>query len=314
MSDNKKVSQLLEMLLMTIVMFFFIMISMTYIPYVVVLAPAPFIVYNIKNSSFLGIVSYLLVSLAIGVLVSMDVGLIILLMFLPLIISTTYMVEKKETSYNIIIVGILVFFVSMLVLLGLSNTGEAGIAKELEESVSGLVSSQIDLFKDMDFSKSELGNIEDMLENAYKYIIMITPAILLIMSLVVSYLNLLLTSIGLERLDINIISTPKFSRFRLPKTIIPGSLFLFIVLMIMDKMGIQYTDVATVNLVVLFMFAVLIQGLAVVDFYLSKRMFILFRILIYGILLFIPMVVTIINVLGFMDILMNFRKIDKPGV
>ncbi len=160
-----------------------------------------------------------------------------------------------------------VFFISILIILSFVDAGGGGFIALLEEGFKQLLSAQLEMIEDMDLTSYQFLEAKELLENAYKYLLLIIPAILLIMSLVVSYLNCLLSSIGLKKMGIGIINIPKFSRFRLPNNVIPGIIVMFLGVYIMNKLEMPYYETVLINLVVLVGFMFIIQGLSVVDYF-----------------------------------------------
>ncbi len=90
------------------------------------------------------------------------------------------------------------------------------IINQLEDFFAQTLNSQIEILKDMDLSAYEVLKIRDVLENAVDYVLLILPAIVIIFSLIIAYLNYLISSMMLRRLGYGIVSIPKFSKFKLP--------------------------------------------------------------------------------------------------
>ena len=205
-----------------------------------------------------------------------------------------------------------VFFISILIILSFVDAGGGGFIALLEEGFKQLLSAQLEMIEDMDLTSYQFLEAKELLENAYKYLLLIIPAILLIMSLVVSYLNCLLSSIGLKKMGIGIINIPKFSRFRLPNNVIPGIIVMFLGVYIMNKLEMPYYETVLINLVVLVGFMFIIQGLSVVDYFFIKiRIFPLIRVILYLLFLFNSPIVTVISILGFIDTIFDLRRIKK---
>ena len=69
--------------------------------------------------------------------------------------------------------------------------------------------------------------VKDFLENAYDYIILIMPSIIMMSSMITAYINYLLSSLSLRKLGYGVVSIPKFSRFKLPNNILLGTGIMF---------------------------------------------------------------------------------------
>lgn len=177
------------------------------------------------------------------------------------------LLKKRRSNAEILGISAAVFFISILIILSFVDAGGGGFIALLEEGFKQLLSAQLEMIEDMDLTSYQFLEAKELLENAYKYLLLIIPAILLIMSLVVSYLNCLLSSIGLKKMGIGIINIPKFSRFRLPNNVIPGIIVMFLGVYIMNKLEMPYYETVLINLVVLVGFMFIIQGLSVVDYF-----------------------------------------------
>ena len=256
LKDNKETNNILEAVLLVLAMSLFGLFSVYTIPYLLILYPAGFIIFSLRRDIFLSelamVASLLIMSLVVGGTYSM----ILLIMYLPFTLCLSYMMKNRRKSLEILGLSTVVFFISILIILSLVDSTGIGFVAQLEDSFKGIIEVQINMFKDMDLSNYEIAETKDLLESAYKYILLIIPTILLIVSLVISYLNYLLSSVGLNKIGIKVNNIPRFSRFRLPSNIMPGVLVMFLVTYIAGKLNFQYIDTITINLVALlgFMF------------------------------------------------------------
>ena len=152
-----------------------------------------------------------------------------------------------------------------------------------------------------------------MLEDTYKYLLLIIPAALLILSSIASYINYLLSGIILERLGIKIVNIPRFSKLKLPNNIMLGIILMFAVTFIAGQLGFPYYETVIINIGVLLMMGFFIQGLSVADFFLNRVKIIpIFKIVFYILFLLNPSMIPIITMIGFIDTLFDIRKIRKP--
>ena len=88
---------------------------------------------------------------------------------------------------------------------------------------------------------------------------------------------------------------------------------MFVTLMIMGALEIEYYEVMVINIIVLVSFIFFLQGLSIVDFFLVKklRLFAIIRVIIYIMTLFIPPAISIISILGVTDVIFDFRKLKR---
>jgi len=275
-----------------------------YVPYVLFF-PAVFTIFSIKNGVKSGIVHILVIFTLIGLIQSFDLGIFLLIIILPISLILTYMINKRRSSMETIVITMIVFFILILLILKFVETQGINFMDLLKEGFNQTVSEQLKLYEDMDLSSLEMFERKNLLENTYNYILSIMPAVLLIISLIVGYLNYLLTVLGLRKMKIKAVKVPKFSRFRLTRNIIP-----VIVIILLASFFIEATDEyygIILNLIALAGFVFFIQGLSVVDYFLKRKTVGLFlRVIIYFFSLFIAPIITL---LGSIDAVFNFRKI-----
>lgn len=310
--DDKIKKRTLETILLIVIMSLYTIFGLYYIPYILLLFPAPFIAYSIKNGIIPNIINMIITGIIVGLVDSFGATIILLIAFIPITFVSSYLIKKRRSNAEILGISAAVFFISILIILSFVDAGGGGFIALLEEGFKQLLSAQLEMIEDMDLTSYQFLEAKELLENAYKYLLLIIPAILLIMSLVVSYLNCLLASIGLKKMGIGIINIPKFSRFRLPNNVIPGIIVMFLGVYIMNKLEMPYYETVLINLVVLVGFMFIIQGLSVVDYFFIKiRIFPLIRVILYLLFLFNSPIVTVISILGFIDTIFDLRRIKK---
>ena len=186
------------------------------------------------------------------------------------------------------------------------------IVKLLESSFSDMLEVQLETFENMGLSNYEFFSMKELLEDLFKQILLIIPSMLLIISFFVGYINYLLSGIILKRLDIQIVKIPKFSRFSLPKDIIIGSVLMIGLTFLSGQLGFSYYEAVLVNLGSLITVAFFIQGFSVVDYLLNKLQFkLFFKIIIYISFIFNQTFISIITIVGFVDLVFDLRKIRK---
>ena len=166
----------------------------------------------------------------------------------------------------------------------------------------------------MDLSAYEVLKIRDLLENAMDYVLLILPAIVIIFSLVISYLNYLISSLILRRLGYGIVSIPKFSKFKLPNNVLLGTGIMFLGAFIIKGLKLFYYETILLNITVIASFMFFTQGLSVVDYKLIEKN--LGRIPRLLIILFFTIILPLgwlISFIGILDVIIDFRKLRRPA-
>lgn len=313
MKEYKEKNELLEAALLVLAMSLFGLFSVYFIPYLLILFPAGFVVFSIRRNIKLSGLSMVATLLIMSLVVGQTYSVFLLILFLPITVSLSYLMKNRRKSLEILGFSTVVFFISILIILNLVDSSGAGFVPQLEASFKAIVESQINMFQDMDLTSYEIAESKELLESAYKYILLIVPSILLLASLAMSYASYLVSVLGLKKMGIEIVNIPKFAKFRLPNNILPGVLVMFLVTYIAGQLGFKYLDTITLNLVALIGFMFFIQGLAVVEHILKKmKMFVVFRVILYILFIFTAFMLTAISMVGALDLVFDFRKLKRP--
>lgn len=282
-----------------------------FMPFALVLFPAPFVILGIKNGIKRNIMNMIVTCIIIGIAEQLEYSVALLITFLPITLLLFYLIKEKKNNMEILGASTVVIFISILIILGLSNIIGIDFVGELENDIHQMFQNQLESIEEMDSTTYELLKEQDLLEEDYKQALVIIPSVLLLLSLVVSYLNYLLISFGLEKMEINIINAPKFSRFRLPSNIMLGVITMFLGVIVIEKMNIGYSEVIIINLVTLIGIMFSIQGLSVIDYFLARfNIFGVIRFITYIMLLSNGTMVLLLMMIGFIDTIFNLRKIN----
>ncbi len=314
LKNNDKIKKsTIESIIVISIMALYIVYGIHVVPLLMLFIPIPFAILGIRNGIYINVISITATSLIIGVLLGFISGVSIILIFAPLSLALNYCISKRKSSMETILITTIAFFISFLVLIGLeANISDLNLTKQLENNFTQLLTMQIDMLNEMGMSKYEVLRTTDLLENAYKTIIILIPSLISIFSLVVSYVNLLFSSIILRKMGYGITNYKKFSKFKLPNNIIPGIGIMLFTAFIIKTLKIQYHEALLINITFLISFVFFLQGLAVLDFLLIKsKLHLVFRILIISLnIIFIPMS-SILFFIGILDSIFDIRKIRR---
>ncbi|HAE91504.1 DUF2232 domain-containing protein [Tissierella praeacuta] len=314
MKNNDKIKKsTIESIIVISIMTLYIVYGIHVVPLLMLFIPVPFAILGIRNGIYINVISIIATSIIIGVLLGFISGVSIILIFAPLSLALNYCISKRKDSMETIFITTIAFFISFLVLIGLeANISNLNLTKQLESNFTQLLTMQIDMLNEVGMSKYEVLRTTDLLENAYKTIIILIPSLISIFSLAVSYINLLFSSIILRKMGYGIANYKKFSKFKLPNNIIPGIGIMLFTAFIIKTLKIQYHEALLINITFLISFVFFLQGLAVLDFLLIKsKLHVVFRILIISLnIVFIPMS-SILFFIGIFDSIFDIRKIGR---
>ena len=183
---------------------------------------------------------------------------------------------------------------------------------ELEKALQLLLKGQLDMLKDMGLSSQQIYETRGLLENAYEYLVLLTPSIIIMFSAVIAYLNSLISILILRKQGYGITQIPKLSNFKLPDNIIPGFIVIFIGVLILKYTKVLYYETIIMNVSALFSFVLFLQGLSVIIYFIEKSKLhpIIKGIFIFLLIISIP-ISAIVSLIGFLDIIFDFRGIKK---
>ncbi len=314
LKNNDKIKKsTIESIIVISIMTLYIVYGIHVVPLLMLFIPVPFAILGIRNGIYINVISIIATSIIIGVLLGFISGVSIILIFAPLSLALNYCISKRKDSMETIFITTIAFFISFLVLIGLeASISNLNLTKQLESNFTQLLTMQIDMLNEVGMSKYEVLRTTDLLENAYKTIIILIPSLISIFSLAVSYINLLFSSIILRKMGYGIANYKKFSKFKLPNNIIPGIGIMLFTAFIIKTLKIQYHEALLINITFLISFVFFLQGLAVLDFLLIKsKLHVVFRILIISLnIVFIPMS-SILFFIGIFDSIFDIRKIGR---
>lgn len=285
-------------------------IGLNLFPIIIFVFPLAFIVIGVKfnlRDSFLGI---LMTSILVGIIVDVASGISLFGVFGPMSLYISYGIIKRKKSVEIIIPSSVIIFISIILSLALlGNISGVSIIDELEESLGIYTEMQLSMLEDMEATNLEIFRIREEAENIPSIIVSILPSIFIIASVFISYINYYFSILILRKMGIGIRNNPRFSRFSLPNNFILGSLIMVLIIYLLKDLDEAQFYIIYLNLLVLIMSLLMIQGLALFDHLLiSFKINIILRIIIIAITMFASSLATIA---GIIDLIFDFRKLRK---
>ena len=152
--------------------------------------------------------------------------------------------------------------------------------------------------------------------NSLKLLFTILPAILIVMSIFSAAINFIVTRTILRRFKHEVSKLPPFKEWSLPWYTIWGIILGWTFYLLGDYLNLDIGIFISKNILIVFAFLVLIQGLAVMAFLLAKLKLNNFSkvALIFLLILLLRHVVVIAIVTGLFDLLLDYRKMISDGI
>lgn len=312
--NNEKMGNILETAGVILGMSLFTVASLYFFPLLLLVFPVMFIILGIKNGMLEGIISLMTTCTIVAYIIDPMMALYLFIVFAPITMTAIYTTKNRKRTMDVLLYSSISLFASILILFYLINLKGGNLMIQIEESFKEMIQVRIQSLKDMGLSSYEILEDKNFLEDAYKYMLLIAPASMLLSTLIISYINYSLSIKGLKRVGINIVNVPMFSKFRLPNNISIGIIVMFIGALIAKTIGFTYFEAIIVNVTVLVGFMFLIQGLSIIDFFLIKiKVKTFFRLIFIILTVLIAPLVSVVSILGLIDVMFDFRKLRRKG-
>lgn len=250
---------------------------------------------------FIFIVSCGIVAMASDLLI----GMFIFGIFAPMILIFHYMILKKKDVISVLLFSTSVLFISILF-----NCYSYGINAEY-------LNSQATLNNFINIQKSiiDSGSYSTLLDEAtltvlYNKFLQILPGLLVVGSLVTSYITYLIVGRSLLKKGRFIPQPSSFRFLRLPSGLTYMISLLFILAIIIKAFVGDFSSVIVDNLLILFGSILFVLGLSVITFFLSRiKLGSVFKGICIFILLSIPGSWILLIVVALLDIIFNLRRL-----
>lgn len=283
-----------------------------YFPEVIVLYPVLFIVVGTRHNLIYSTISLAVSIMIVWIMTNSIYWILLLLAFGLLSIVITNRIQSRKKPMEILITSSLVFLLSILAIdTILATISGSNLASQLKTSFNLGINSYIEMIEH-ELTDFEIFQVKNQLEYTAKIILNILPSIVIIFSVMISYINYFLSTLILKKLNYRINFIPRFSLYRLPRNIIVGIGIMFVATILLGSLKIINLTIVSSNLLVLIFWAFLFQGLSVLDYkMIQKNTNIIFRFFMLAIIMFLPLINFIITIVGVFDLIYDFRKFRK---
>ncbi|KAB3530308.1 YybS family protein [Alkaliphilus pronyensis] len=305
--NNNKKAMIEAAFIATISSFFGI--SVIYIPVLTILLfllPVPLIVLAVRQGTKYTVLALIITSLIIGILTEVVFTFFLIIIFGPVALIMGYYIKKKQEPFKTIGIGTTVSALTTFIsILTISAIVEFNFADLIGETFRSVVEHQSEMFTSMNVSITSLNEIID-------YLTIILPGLLIVHSMVITFINYYVSIAILRRLRFQAYKLPRFRHFKLPSNIILGSFILFILTYLTRFVaGINYEGLYE-NIKILFLFVFYLQGIAFMRYMISKVSIPEFaRVLIIVLLIIISPLLTLISLIGLIDSVFDIRKLRE---
>lgn len=271
------------------------------------LYPMWYLKSSVKNGIVATIIPMAISAGLVSLGTSYMMGLTLFFTFSPMVLAFHYCVQSKKHYMFTLVAMALALFASAIALEYGQINAMGGI--DFTKVIDDLVNIQISDLGD-GLTNLELSRLEDALRSAYSLIVRIMPAILAVICTLAAYLNYTVAGRQLLREGIIINQPPLFFNVQLPKSIVAFTLAAAITVGLLTLMNANNTNIFAENLLVIFGFLFLANGLATLSYFMIKyRVPFLLRGIVYFLTVIFVQVGIVVVLLGLADSIFNMRKL-----
>lgn len=237
--------------------------------------------------------------------------ILLIMIFIPIPVMLKYMLTGRS-AYRGILEGSLtaVTGVAIVFLAFWSMTG-ATFFHVLSSALSQISVKDMNLasYAMMGLKQPDPDAMQVALDQMKEITSLAVPGTLIVISMAIAYLNYGVISWVIGKTGKRISKLPPFRAFSLPKSIVLGSLLIYILAYIAINMGIIDKNLMMFNLEMLFTFVFSIQGLAVVFYFgYFKRIPKIVVLVVSAVFVFTWLGQTFLFILGLTDVVLDIRK------
>lgn len=316
MNRNFKTSSVTESAMITGILVILAYLS-SFFSLIMFFYPTPAIILakrkGLKYASLALIASDILVSMLLGV----QTGMMFLILYTPLAIALAYGICNEEDANKTILFGSAAYMISFVVLILLMNTiMGVNFVQQLSDAYNESIAMMKEMLTTMPESLKSADTQEmittfDQMGSTMTFVITnVFPAIMIVASVITSYINYLVASKFAKRFNINIKQHEGLSYFSFPKTFMIAMAGLLLLSFLLSILKIN-VGIIQLNLFMIVFAAMVFQGFAVLKFYLEKSGISKpFRTIILVMILFMSAGLSqILAVIGLIDLAIDLRKL-----
>ncbi len=310
MNARERTKALVESAMLSIIAVIFA-IAGFYIPFLsffLVFIPVPFIIAAVRHNLKYTMLAVTAASIIIASFSSPLVGIYIALISGINASVMGTMIKQGRNVRSIIVAGSAASLAATLMTFTIS-TYIMGVNSlvQMEEVFTSVVEYQKSFLGDGGGTAEIIRSLETMKNTMLTLI----PSSIIFGSIASAYVNYLVSGVVLKRTGFKFQPLGKFSRFSLPRNIMMGLLVIITLSYAADKMDIVNGQALFLNVFYLFQIAFLLQGLAVIMFFMEKfKLPRFFRITACILFLLIPSFSIMAAILGILDSIINIRRME----
>jgi uncharacterized protein YybS (DUF2232 family) len=310
MNRNTKTSSLTEAAMICGILVIMALLSTYIFPFIDFFFPVPAIIFSrrkgFKYSSLAIVAASIIITFILGPLYGMPY----LILYTPMAIAMSYLIEKDKKASRILIGGTVVALVSIVIILFIiEKVVGLGITQQMTASLKEIFEMQKSILNTLG-SNEQVGQINDMSEAIIETIVSLIPTFIIALPLALAYINYVVAQKIAMRFKIELKQLKDLVFFTLPRYFMIGTGLFLMLSYILSSFDFPNIHIIMSNIVVIAQLALLLQGIALAKFYMIlKRVRGFLRFVIILFIIFNPLLVGVLITLAIADLLFDFRKL-----
>lgn len=318
MNRNLKTSNITESAMITGILVIIAYLS-SFITLLMFFYPTPAIILGKRKGLKYSLLSLIASDLIISMLLGLQTGLVFLILYTPMALALTYGVCRNEEANKTILFGSAAYMISFVLYILLLNyimginfiERIAEIYEQSFETTRGLFNNIPDQLRTEQIEQY-INDIEKMAPMMNYIVTNVFPAVLIVASVVTSYINYMVTSKFAVRFSINVKQHEGIAYFSFPRNFMISMAGLLLLSFLLRLLNIN-VGIIQMNLFIIVFMAMLLQGVAVLKFFVDKSRMGKFArnlLLVFIVLMSINFSIAY-AVIGLIDLTVNLRKINR---
>ena len=318
MNRNLKTSNITESAMITGILVIIAYLS-SFITLLMFFYPTPAIILGKRKGLKYSVLSLIASDLIISMLLGLQTGLVFLILYTPMALALTYGVCRNEEANKTILFGSAAYMISFVLYILLLNyimginfiERVAEIYEQSFETTRDLFNNIPDQFRTEQF-EHYISDIEKIAPMMNYYVTNVFPAFLIVASIIISYINYIVSSKFAVRFSINVKQHEGIAYFSFPRNFMISMAGLLLLSFLLQLLNINVV-IIQMNLFIIVFMAMLLQGAAVLKYFIDKSRMGKFArnlLLVFIVLMSINFSI-VYAVIGLIDLTVNLRKINR---
>jgi uncharacterized protein YybS (DUF2232 family) len=280
----------------------------------------PIVVLIVRRDLKTGLMATIVAAFLVTLVVGPVRAFFLILQFGGLGLIYGYLFKAKVSSGNALLGGALVAAASTALTMGLSFLIMGGSLANLEVTSRETAAAMIEAYRQAgvldEMTNGEM-TPEEMAEAMVQMMLVLLPGALVIGGVFSAFINFLLSRAVVKRLGLYSPYLPPFRRWQLPWYMVWGFIAGLGLWLLGDYLAVRWLAVVGQNILYVYLPIIFVIGLAVATYFYHRWTWpVFFKVMLLVVaVLYLPIAVMTLMMLGLLDTLFNYRKItgDKEG-